>query len=432
MKTEDDCGERSLSLVQGALYGAITMPIAMGGLVLVLFLPTHYAVELGIGLSAVGLVIGLGRIVDVVTDPLIGRWSDNTRSRWGPRRSWMLIALLPYLLAVWFFFLPPEGAGLLYLVFASSAYFLFFTAFDVPYSSIGLEISPNRHERTDIASLRAFFQVAGALLAAVLPVALKVAGVDALSAIAITMIALALVTVVLFWFFVPVHNRVASVSRVGVFEALKLAFREPGYRTLITAFMIIQISNAFPAALTVIFVTQVIQSPALINPALLLLIASSALFLPLWIVLSRYIGKRRTWMVSILMCCVALGIVPTLGAGNITAFLIVCACLGAAFGCDTIMPTSMLADIVYRTELRGNERMGATFLAAKNSVSKLAFVAPLLVAFPMLDLVGFDAGKTNAPSTLMWLSVFFALVPIGLRLIALMILQRAGRASHES
>ncbi len=432
MKTEDDHGERSLSLVQGALYGAITMPIAMGGLVLVLFLPTHYAVELGIGLSAVGLVIGLGRIVDVVTDPLIGRWSDNTRSRFGPRRSWMLISLLPYLLAVWFFFLPPEGAGLLYLVFASSAYFLFFTAFDVPYSSIGLEVSPNRHERTDIASLRALFQVIGALLAAVLPVALKVSGFDALSAIAITMIGLALITVGLFWFFVPVHHRVASVPRVGILEALKLAFREPGYRTLIVVFMVIQISNAFPAALTVLFVTQVIQTPALINPALLLLIASSALFLPLWIVLSRYIGKRRTWMVSIVICCAALAVVPTLGAGNTTAFLIVCACLGAAFGCDTIMPTSMLADIVYRTEQRGNERLGGTFLAAKNSVSKLAFVAPLLVAFPILDLVGFDVGKRNDQSILVWLSVFFAVVPIAFRLIALFVLQRAGRASYDS
>lgn len=408
------------------------MPIAMGGLVLVLFLPTYYAVDLGIGLSTVGLIIGLGRIVDVVTDPLIGRWSDNTRSRWGPRRPWMLMALPLYLLAVWFFFLPPEGAGVVYLVFASSAYFLFFTAFDVPYASVGLEISPNRHERTDIASMRALFQVTGALLAAILPVVLKVSGVDALSAIAVSMTVLALMTVALFWFFVPVHHRVASPVRPGVVEALKLAFREPGYRTLIMVFMVIQIANAFPAALTVLFITQIIQAPGLINPALLLLIGSSALFLPIWIALSRYIGKRRTWMMSIVLCCAALAIVPTLGPGDTTGFLLVCACLGAAFGCDTIMPTSMLADIVYRTEQRGDERLGGTFLAAKNSVSKLAFVAPLLVAFPLLDLMGFDAAKTNDPSTLMWLAVFFALVPIALRLIALVALQRTGSADNDA
>ncbi len=415
---------RALSIVQMVSYAFLTLPIAMGGLVLVLFLPTYYAVELGLGLTTVGLIIGAGRIIDVVTDPLIGRWSDNTKSRWGPRRPWVLLAMPLYLISVWFFFLPPQSAGLVYLIVASSAYFLFYTAFDVPYSSVGLEISPHLHERTDVASMRAAFQVLGALLAAILPVVLHLNGAQALTVIAYTLTATALLGLALFWYGVPVYNRTTPGPRPSLLVAFKTALREPGYRSLITAFMLVQAANAFPAALMVLFVTKIIQAPALVNLSLMILIVTSALFLPLWMFLSRKVGKRKTWMSSIVACSIALAFVPFLGAGDTTAFLIICVCLGAAFGCDTIMPTSMLADIVYRTELRGENRFGGTFLAAKNSVSKMAFVAPLLLAFPILDLVGFDAKGNNGENQMLTLALFFGPVSICLRALTFLILTR--------
>lgn len=424
--------KRGLSLFQTVCYGFLTLPIAMGGLVLVLFLPTFYAVQLGIGLTSVGLIIGLGRILDVVTDPIIGRWSDNTVSKWGPRRPWILVGLPLYMVAVWFFFLPPEGAGIVYLVLASSAYFLFFTSFDVPYSSVGLEISPHLHERTDIASTRAVFQVLGALAAATLPVAMALNGAQALEVIVYAMLATATLGLAIFWFGVPQHNRPASAERPGILDALRTVMREPGYGHLLGSFLLVQVANAFPAALTVLFISQIIGAPEQVNIALMLIILASAVFLPIWMYLSRKVGKRRTWMTSIVVCCLALGSTPFLGSGDVVPFFVLCLFLGAAFGCDTIMPTSMLADIVYRTELRGESRFGGTFLAAKNAVSKLAFVAPLLVAFPILDLVGFDAQGSNDSAQTLTLVLFFGPISVLLRLVALFILTRASELQHPT
>jgi MFS family permease len=79
----------TLSFAQLLSYGLLTMPVAMAGLTLLTFLPTYYAVDLGLGLSVVGIVFAAGRILDFITDPVIGHWSDQTRTRFGPRKPWM-------------------------------------------------------------------------------------------------------------------------------------------------------------------------------------------------------------------------------------------------------------------------------------------------------------------------------------------------------
>jgi Na+/melibiose symporter-like transporter len=295
--------------------------------------------------------------------------------------------------------------------------------FDVPYSSVGLEISPHLHERTDVASMRALFQVIGALLAATLPLVLKLTGIDALQAITTVMIGLAIFGLIAFWFLVPVRKTTETATRKSIITALRTAFSQPAYRQMITAFMLVQVANAFPAALMVLFIINVIGMPELINIALPLLILSSALFLPLWMFLSRLIGKRRTWMVSIMFCCAMLCFVPFLGAGDQWPLIAICIGLGAVFGCDTIMPTSILADIVYRTDQKSDGNFGGTFLAAKNSVSKLAFVAPLLIAFPLLEFLGFDRSGANGQDELLALALFFGPLPILLRLGALWVLR---------
>ncbi|MEP4151970.1 MAG: MFS transporter, partial [Lentilitoribacter sp.] len=160
---------KSLSFWQLICYGVLTTPLAMGGLALVIFIPTFYAVDMGLGLATVGAVFVFGRIFDVITDPLIGHFSDQTRSRYGARKPWMMFGLPFFCLATWFLLMPPEGSGIIFLIFVSAAYFLFYTIVDVPYSSIGLEISPHVHERSMLASSKAVFQVIGAITAASIP-----------------------------------------------------------------------------------------------------------------------------------------------------------------------------------------------------------------------------------------------------------------------
>ncbi|MEP2978172.1 MAG: MFS transporter [Lentilitoribacter sp.] len=420
-----------LSFWQLLCYGVLTTPLAMGGLALVIFIPTFYAVDMGLGLAAVGAVFVFGRIFDVITDPLVGHLSDQTKSRFGARKPWMLVGLPFFCLAIWFLLMPPEGAGVIFLVFVSGAYFLFYTIVDVPYSSIGLEISPHVHERSMLASSKAVFQVIGAITAASIPFVLALSVPDSLGVIAKSVVVLCLIGFVLFILFMPKVERRVTAPKIGFVQSIKFILKHRVFRYLLGSFFIIQSANALTAGLMVLYVTHVIGSPDLVGAFLGLLFLSTALFLPVWVILSRKFTKKTAWMTSMIFCSLGLVSVVFLGQGSVIGFAIFSIILGASFGCDAIMPTSMLADVVSETEKDGQNRYGATYLAIKNAVSKLTFVVPMGLAFPVLDLMEFEEKGQNGDTQILTLVFFFAILPIVLRCMAFFVVKIAPMSTAE-
>ncbi|WP_417461261.1 MFS transporter [Kordiimonas sp.] len=405
-------------------YGLLTAPIAMAGFALVMFIPTFYAVDMGLGFAAVGAIFVAGRLFDVFTDPIIGHLSDETRSRFGPRKPWMLVGLPGFTLAVFMLLSPPEDAGLGYLMAASTLYFLFYTVLDVPYSSIGLEVSPHVHERSVLASSKASFQVIGALTAAGLPFVLTLPMAASLSLTAKIIFLTSALALLLFFVFVPMRNREVTVSKTGFFTSFRMIWASKPYRHLILCFLVVQAANALTAGLMVLFVTHVVAAAELIGLFMGLMLLSTALFLPLWFILSKRTSKRFAWQTSMLICCVGLAGALLLGPGDVVGAAVLAMVVGACFGCDAVMPTSMLADIVYSGERDGKNRLGGLFLATKNSVSKLAFVVPMGLAFPILDAVDFDKAGQNSSSQLMTLTFLYALLPVLIRLVAFVLVRR--------
>jgi GPH family glycoside/pentoside/hexuronide:cation symporter len=106
----------------------------------------------------IGVAVLLNRVFDAISDPFFGWLSDNTRSRWGRRRPFMLVGCflagigLPFLLAV-----VPGWAPTTYFWFmlASSAIYLpLVGCFNMPYQSLGNELTPDYHERTSVFSFK--------------------------------------------------------------------------------------------------------------------------------------------------------------------------------------------------------------------------------------------------------------------------------------
>jgi len=91
----------------------------------------------------------------------------------------------------------------------------------------------------------------------------------------------------------------------------------------------------------------------------------------------------------------------------------------------------MLADIAYADEVAQDRRQSGLFLAIKNAASKLAFVVPLAVAFPILDLIGFEARVADDSTVRSIFLLFFAGLPIAFKLSALAALNRSAAFSRS-
>ena len=107
---------------------------------------------------AIGMILGLGRVWDAVSDPMAGYLSDNSKARRGRRRAWMYASALPILGATMMLWAPPalltEATLILWVGFAYILYETASTAFWVPYGALGMELTPDYHDRTRLFAYR--------------------------------------------------------------------------------------------------------------------------------------------------------------------------------------------------------------------------------------------------------------------------------------
>lgn len=125
-----------------------------------------YNITLGLNLALVGLVLMIARFVDAFADPLIGKFSDDFRSRWGRRRPFIFVGSFltaGSFIAIWM--VPESWTGhttplFTYYLIAMLVFYFCASIQVVPYHTLGLEMTSDYHERTVIAGYKMFFSFA--------------------------------------------------------------------------------------------------------------------------------------------------------------------------------------------------------------------------------------------------------------------------------
>ena len=152
--------------------------------------------------------------------------------------------------------------------------------------------------------------------------------------------------------------------------------------------------------------------------------AAGAAGMALWVWLSRRIGKARAWLVGMLLSIVAFIWAFTLGAGDTTAFLVICVLSGIGLGADLALPPALLARVIDANG-HGSQREGAYF-GLWNFVNKLTLAVAGGIALPLLEGLGYVAGSQDAIA-LSALAFTYAIVPCALKLVAAALLWSAWR-----
>ncbi len=124
---------------------------------------------LGLPALTVGAAIMISLAVDAVIDPLVGRWSDRFRSRWGRRHPFMYASALP---AALFFFLLwnaptnlPKSALVGFSLLMMVGVRVSISLYEIPSNALTPELTPDYDERTTLQSWRWFFGIIGAAAA---------------------------------------------------------------------------------------------------------------------------------------------------------------------------------------------------------------------------------------------------------------------------
>ena len=118
----------------------------------------YYSQILGVPATHASLVLAAALLADALTDPLVGAYSDNFKSRLGRRHPFMYAAAMPLGAFVVLLFSPPAGASasvlLAWLLCFTLLVRLTFTFFVVPWNALAAEFSEDYVERTSIITYR--------------------------------------------------------------------------------------------------------------------------------------------------------------------------------------------------------------------------------------------------------------------------------------
>lgn len=126
----------------------------------------------GINPALAGTIISIGVLWDVITDPIVGALSDKTRTRFGKKRTWLLIAIPCILVSYMLLFTDfnmSTGAKNAYFIVLSMAFWTGYTMFSVPYYSMGASMTMDNEERTKIRMLGMIVQYVGIFFSNVAP-----------------------------------------------------------------------------------------------------------------------------------------------------------------------------------------------------------------------------------------------------------------------
>ena len=360
----------------------------------------------GLPVIATTLIIFIGKLWDAVTDPIVGRISDRTRSRFGRRRIYFLIGILPvYLSFVMLFYsfgIESVTAKIIYYAFAYMFFGTAFTIVMVPYNAILSDMTSDYNERTSFTTMRMLFSGGASLLAAVIPsmIIKTIGGAQNGPKQTPGYLVMGLVFGAVFaiaWFVAFLGTR----ERQDLPEPEKMTskswrsvFSNKAYRNFLGIFLSFQIAVDLVLALFIFYVDIVVLQYKNYELIMGLLLVFSMVFMVVMGAVAKKKGKAFPIYIGIPIWMVSTLAFIWLDANSpiyVLCVLAVLIAVGSAAG--NLSTWAMLTDIFDIDEIRTGKRREGIYSGITTFLRKFASgVAVLLMGFG-LQALGFDQNQ---------------------------------------
>ena len=392
-------------------YAVFAALLSAAGLPIYIHAPKFYVDEYGVSLAALGAVLFGLRLLDVVQDPLFGRLSEVLRGRRG--LAVLIGCSVMALSMLGLFAVPPLLPPLIWFALMLTGVFSAFSFLTINFYAQGV-VKANHlpgDGHLGLARWRETGALLGVCVAAISPVMLGGMIGAPFAGFAVGFAVLALVAVVMMqgeWGDEGVPPSIGLRAVLG--DAL-------ARRLLLIAFV-----NAAPVAVSstlfLFFVESRLEAPGFEGPLLLLFFLSAALAAPLWGRLAERFGVKPVLLAAMVLAIFSFGGALLLGPGDWLAFAVICTLSGATLGADLTLLPAVFAARMAQISPSAAEGFGLWSFVSKFT---LAFAAVTLL--PALQNAGFDgAAATNPPAALTLLTLLYAAVPCGLKVVAIALL----------
>ncbi len=391
------------------------------------YLLYFYTDVLGISAVAAAGVFGVARLIDAVTDPVMGAIAERTHSRWGRMRPYLLFGAIPLALITILTFTVPDLDADGKLAWAYTTYILFgliYTIVTIPYATLTASLTRDYSERTQLSTYRIGCAFAGGFLVSVGTMPFVNLFDDEALGFSMLMVVFGVVATLLllttFWTTKEVVQP-QVIDKPPLKDSLRAVFLNPPLLVVIGIFSCGMLSFTVRQTTTIYFFIYNVGDPSLI-----------------------------AWFFGLTLGCMLIGIwsVPWLadrfgkaGAVRLGAYLTIVACIGFYltpydevtqvffWGClvalggtpVAVLGWAMIPDTVEYAEHRHGTRADGMIFSTASFFQKLAKTIGGAGVALILGFAGYQANQEQTPEALAAIHGVLTLVPIGIMLVLIVL-----------
>ncbi len=364
----------------------------------------------------VGVALLIGRFLDAPSDPVVGWWSDRTRSRLGRRRPFIAFGTVPLIVSFALVWAPPGGtdslANIVWLLVVGTSFFTLFSVVVNPYLAMLPDIARTDDDRVTTSAMLAGFglsaevmtMVGGSILAGLtsFPVAVAAACIVAVACLML-----------------PLFVRESAppeeqkAPEFGLVEAVRETLANRPFRIFLLSKCLFWLAIRTVIAIAPFFVAGVLgfgEGETEAQTGLLLAFAIGPAFVWFAVMkrLVRRFSKRLVTLAGLASLAVAAALMATVGVLPVDALTyarVLTAASGFAVAIIFAIPNAILADLVDLDERTTGSRREAMYFGAQGFFVKISWGGASAI---VMAAQGAFAGDPAAAVRVSWLCVAVA------------------------
>ena len=392
-------------------YGVADLGFSITGTLIGVYFLLFLTDVVGLRPALAGLAIMVARQWDWINDPIIGHISDQTRSRWGRRRPFLLFGFIPFgiLFSLLWWKVPIAHQGLLAIYYAGILMFYdtVATFTYMPYFALTPELTQDYDERTSLTAYRMTFSIVGGLIAFVVPS--MIIGSFQPENAKLVMLNGAIFAVIsafpLLITFLGTRERPQAEreTQPSFKDSLLAALKNRPFLFSVGIYLFTWSAVDVVSSALLYFIKYYLNREALTSAIFGAIFITALVFLPFWSWISRHSSKRLAYIFGIAFWAIC-QIILVLMLPTVSTIVIIVLCCLAGIGVSAahVLPWAIIPDAVEWDELQTGQRHEGMFYSLVMLAQKAASGLAIFVVGLLLEWSGYVANaQTQTPNALL-------------------------------
>ncbi len=388
------------------MYGSGDLGFSITSTIVAAYFAIFLTDVVGVRPALAAIAILIGRTWDYVNDPLFGYISDHTRTRWGRRRPFLLFGPIPFAIVFTLMWWRPPIQGdvalvayyaLIYVLYDAAATMIY-----MPYFALTPELTSDYDERTSLTSVRAFFSIAGSLVAFTLPLMI-VTGFSPEHGTSIMVMGfifaiVSAIPIYIVFFGTRERPEFMQLEQPGLIDSIKLSVKNKPFVFSAIIFLFTWLTIDILQTMLLYFIKYAVNREGDSDLIMATIFVVAIIALPLWTWTSRRLNKRLAYIIGmVFFAVVLLALINLTSATPLSIILILCVLAGIGVSAAHIIPWSMIPDAIEYGELKNGKRHEGMFYSLISLSQKVASSIAIPLALLMLDRTGYIPNSTQQP-----------------------------------